>query len=163
MSKKKVGQISSELMQKMPEANHSAYDQMGEQLKEYEQNVWQAVDDGIKKHDGDFFVVVITKKERLMHNVIRNYFFTRSSCPTPEWDQTLYKYYRKNDALNYIWTIPDKETCELMIKYPKEVLPEETQLFKYVCDFYDGVLLKVAMKFNHEEKEDNTVLRIIES
>lgn len=154
--KKSVGQVSSELIVKQVDNTHSAEDQMREQLGEYERNVWLAVDEGKKKHNGDFFVVVITKKERLMQNVLRNYFFTRNSCPTPEWDQTLYKYYRKYDALNYIWTIPDKETCE-MFKTAKEIPAEETDLAKFVHDFHDGILLKVAKKLN-KEQEDSPLL-----
>lgn len=152
MERDTVGKLSSELIPKAVDNTHTAEDQMREQLADYEKNVWLAVDEGKKKHADDFYVVVLTKKERLMENVLRNYFFTRNSCPTPEWDQTLYKYYRKYDALNYLWTIPDKHTCE-MFKTAKEISSEEMQLAKFVHDFHDGILMKVAKKLNNEQEK----------
>src|SRR5690349_11986514 len=134
MKRDTVGKISSELIEKQTDNTHTPEDQMREQLEDYEANVWLAVDAGLKQHVDDFYVVVITKKERLMQNVLRNYFFTRNSCPTPEWDQTVYKYYRKHDALNYMWTIPDKHTCE-MFKTAAEIPADEQELAKFVHDF----------------------------
>jgi len=55
-----------------------------------------------------FYVCVITKKERLMDNVLRNYFLARSTCPTPQYDQTVYKYHRDSGAIQFLWVLPSK-------------------------------------------------------
>ena len=44
---------------------------------------------------GDFYIVVLFKKERILKNVVRQYFFYRQSFPTPEYDQSVYKFHYK--------------------------------------------------------------------
>ena len=44
--------------------------------KEYLNNLLECVTSGRKKFNSDFFVVVLTKNERLLPNVFRNYFFS---------------------------------------------------------------------------------------
>jgi len=154
MAKKKtVGQASSELLIKALEnpATHTVEEQMREQLSDYEKNVLEAVETFKKDHPSqDFFVVVLTKKERLMKNVVRNYFFGRSSCPTPDYDQTVYRYSHVLDALDFIWVIPDKPACMFFLQNALHLLPEEKELAKFVYDFRDGTLGQMAAKFNNE-------------
>ena len=85
-----------------------------------------------------------------MHNVIRNYFFHRSTCPTPEWDQVVYYYKRADDALNFLWVIPSKDTCELLRENALMVAPDERDLLNFVLNFYDGTLERIAQKLNGE-------------
>lgn len=146
-----VGVLSSQLWQKQSEADHTADDQMREQLTDYEKNVFDCLQDGLKKYPGDFYVVVLTKKERLMENVIRNYFFNRISCPTPEYDQTVYKYIRSDSNLNFMWVIPAKDVCEYMRDFPLEVPKSERELLNFVFDFYSDSLLQLAKRENGEQ------------
>lgn len=85
----------------------------------------------------DFFVTVIVKKERLMENVIRRYFVARLSLPTPAYDQTVWRYNRKGD-LEYIWTIPDNNTCQEMYYHPEKVPDNEEWLLRMVRAFMEG-------------------------
>lgn len=146
-TREKIGKISADLWNKTPESA-DATEQMREQLTEYDKNLFECIAEGKKKHPTeDFYIVVITKKERLMPNVIRNYFFPRSSCPTPDYDQTVYKYSKSGD-IEFIWVIPKKEACLYMIKHALEV--EEKELLGFVLDFLDGTLMKKAMILNNE-------------
>jgi len=147
---KTVGQISTELKEDALDNTHTAEDQMREQLEKYEADIFKAITDAKKKFDADFYVVALTKKERLMDNVIRIYFFARLSCPTPEYDQAVYFYDRKLDKIEFLWVVPSKHTCEMYKQDILQVPTEERQLLKYVLDFEDGTLLKYAKLRNNE-------------
>ena len=101
--------------------------------------------------DGDFFLVVLFKKERLIGNVVRQYFLPRISCPTPEWDQVVYHYKRKGEELKFLWVVPDKESCTNLPLYGP-LLPEDQQiLLQYAKDFNSGALDKLCAKLNGEK------------
>lgn len=152
-----VGKISSDLIVKPLETN-SAIEQMREQLSDYDKNVEECVNRCKKDFPGDFYVLVITKREKLMQNVIRNYFYGRLSCPTPDWDQTVYKYKRINDEIIFMWVIPSKQACE-EITINKHLIPlEEYKLLEYVMAFNDGTLLRLAKDLNGE-KESSVELK----
>lgn len=118
--------------------------------KDYEENIQQCIERGKKEHPGDFYIVVITKKERLLQNVLRHYYLHRSTCPTPEYDQTVYKYFREHDAHQFLWVVPDKITCEMMRDNALQVPDPERDLLRFVLDFYDDTLMKLSKKLNGE-------------
>lgn len=145
-----VGAASLDLMLK----NHdraSAIDYEREMHKEYEREIFNCIDTHLKKIDGDFFVVVLRKRERLMENVHRNFFLGRKSCPTPTYDQVVYKYHRNLDAVEFLWVVPDMETAAVFTRNALIVDPEERQLLKFVLDFNDGTLDRLAKTLNNEE------------
>jgi hypothetical protein len=149
-SRPTVGKIASELMLKEPETRDPiALEREGH--KDYESNVLICMDDGKKAYQSDFYIVVITKKEKLMSNVLRNYFCHRSTCPTPDYDQAVYHYVRSLDGLDFLWVIPDKDTCVLLKSNQYNVAPEEWGLLRYVLQFADGTLFKLAKRLNKEE------------
>lgn len=148
--RKTVGQISTQLKENAASNTHTAEDQMREQLERYEYDVLDAVAEGKKKFSDSFYVVVLTKKERLMDNVIRLYFLVRMSCPTPEYDQVVYYYDKKDDRLTNLWVVPSKHTCEMYKAHVLEVPKEEQQLLKFVLDFEDGTLLNKSKLLNNE-------------
>ena len=125
---------------------------MTENLSDWDKNILECLETHKKKegYEGNFYLVVLTKKEKLMQNVLRNYFFATKSCPSPVWDQTVYQYNRANDELVFLWTIPDKATCFYFNTYKDMIKPEEMTLLKFVLDFEDGSLLRHAQKLNNE-------------
>lgn len=147
--KKTVGKVATELEAKA-DNKHTVIDQMEENLTDYEKEVVECAERGYKVYKSDFFVVVLTKKERLFENIFRNYFLHRKSCPTPEYDQTVYRYIYDADALEVVWTIPDKQTCMVYVNNAVIVAPEEKQLLNYVIAFKDGILDQLARKLNNE-------------
>lgn len=150
MERETVGKLSAELLQKEERPDHSAFEQMQEQLTGFEDHVHATVDSGKAAYAGDFYVVVVTKRERLMQNVLRNYFFTRISCPTPEWDQTVYKYHRKDERLEFLWVVPSKHACADLIANKLDIDLSLSQLLKFVLDFEDGTLDNLARTLNNE-------------
>lgn len=147
--KKAVGAYAAELQQKEQETRDPIEIQR-EVHKDYEKHFMEALDTGKKNYPGDFFIVVTTKMERLMQNVIRNYFFPRQSCPTPEYDQAVYRYDRQSEMVEFLWVLPAKDVCEHLRINALMVAPEERELLFFVLSFYDGTLMVKAKKLNNE-------------
>ena len=155
--REKAGKIAQDLMQKEPDTRDPIELERA-MHQDYESNIIECVQEGSKKFSSNFYVVVITKKEKLMPNVIRNYFIHRLTCPTPDYDQTVYFYNRKEDYLEFMWVIPSKDTCDLLRFNALEVHQTEKELLKYVLDFYDGSLLNLARRLNKEHEDKPLVL-----
>ena len=149
IKKDTVGSISSSLLQKDQETRDPIALQREMQQK-YLDSLIECAQRCKKNFPGDFFIVVITKNERLMKNVFRNYFFGRQSCPTPDYDQSVFKYSAADDNISFIWTIPDQQTSFMLKDNALIVAPEEQESLKFVLDFADGTLYKLAKKLNGE-------------
>jgi len=158
MTRDTVGKLSADLNKNAVDNTHSAHEQMKEQLSEYDYNLFICLKEAKKHFYGDFFVVVTTKKERLMQNVIRNYFFARNTCPTPEWDQTVYRYDHQSGDVFFLWVIPAKDVCQHIVMNALTLPPEERQLLEFVMQFHDGTLLKRAKKFNNEQDDSSLLI-----
>lgn len=147
-----VGKIASDLLVKQTD-RVSPIDQMREQLSEYDDNIRHCAERFKKLFGKDFFIVVITKRERLLENVIRNYFTGRLSCPTPDYDQTVYKYTVKDDNIQFLWVVPSKDTCYYLKSHENEVVAEEQGILNFVRGFFNGKLLSFAKYMNNESLE----------
>lgn len=116
----------------------------------WENQVLNALNRGKVFYQDDFFLVVLFKKERLLPNVVRQYFFHRASCPTPEYDQTVYKYHRKEDKLEFIWVVPSQEHC-IMLPLNRHLLPlDQHILLEFIDRFNSGSLDQMAKQLNGE-------------
>lgn len=159
MSKKKVtvGKVATEL-QAQDTVAQSPIELEREIHKEYEQNFHECLERGKKQHLSDFYVVVLTKKERLLPNVLRHYFLHRNSCPTPDYDQAVYKYYKEHDGFEFMWVIPDRNTCKMMLKDALYLPESQHELLRFVMDFADGSLMKKAKILNREQVDSPLVI-----
>lgn len=100
---------------------------------------------------GDFFLEILNKREKaLTQTLSAGKFKPRRSCPTPSCDQTVYYYNSTNKDVEFIWTIPDRDTCLYFIANKTLVDPEEWQLLDFILKFNDGSLLEVCKKLNGE-------------
>ena len=107
---------------------------------------------GKKERKGDFFVIVLSKREPLLPTAIRNFFLHRKTCPTPNYEQIVYQYIRDEDALHEVWVIPDKQTCLQLKSNPLEAALYEKELLQYVLDLADGTLDERMRVLNGEKK-----------
>ncbi|MFB5619511.1 MAG: hypothetical protein ACE5RC_00060 [Nitrosopumilus sp.] len=87
-----------------------------------------------------WYVIVLSRRERTMINVIRNQFFGRKSLPRPEFDQNVFKYYPLTGNLEYIWTIPDRDTTYWLATNPETAPTEQKQLVNFCVEFINGTL-----------------------
>lgn len=147
--KETVGKISVDLAAKAPDTR-SAIEQMRENLSEYDKNIWECIERSKAYTPHDFYIEVTTKLEPLLTNVLRNYFMFKNSCPTPNYDQAVYKYFRESDTVEFLWVIPDRETCHLLVEHRHEVPLEEHQLLDYVLRFAKGELFLFCKLLNGE-------------
>lgn len=108
--------------------------------------------------DHDFYIEVQTKKEHLFQNILRNQFAFKYACPTPTWDQGVYKYSIKNEQLEFLWQVPDRATCNMLESIKSHTEPEQEELLKTVLMFKDGSLEAYAKRLNGE-KEDSPFLK----
>lgn len=157
-----VGKLSTEQLNK-DFGNIDVQYQRDEMLKEYIPNLKLCVERNKKVFPEDFFVIVETKTEPLMPNVIRTFYFGRLTCPTPIYDQSIYHYNSKKEDLEYLWTIPSKETCEFMKENALLTHPQQRQLLNFVLGFYDGSLLARCKQLNNETEEilNSVILEVI--
>lgn len=116
----------------------------------YENQVRIAIMRGCQRYEGDFFVVVLFKKERLLQNVVRQYFIDRKSCPLPQYDQVVYRFDRNKGDISFIWVIPDKSSCSALLLNRHLVPLEEMHLLKYIDDFNSGDLDLLSTRINNE-------------
>lgn len=107
-----------------------------------------------KEWTDPFFVVIHYKKERLMNNVVRRYFFARRSLPTPQWGQDVWKYDPKTSDLTYLWTLPDEQTAMWMYSHPDQVDKEMQQLLVFVHDFLEG---RLYAKYHKEFEQGDRI------
>ena len=154
--RKTVGQISSELAIKQPDTQ-DPIELEREMHSDYEQKIDECIALHKKKWTQDFYIIVITKKEPLMPNVIRNYFYGRLSCQTPDYDQTVYFYDQESDIIEFLWVIPSKDACLYLKENALLVDPAESQLLRFVLDFADGTLFAIA-KTRNRERSDSPLL-----
>jgi len=108
-----------------------------------------------------FYVVVHLKKEQLLENVMRRYFMARMSLPTPQWDQTVWRYDPKSGDLRFLWVLPDVNTAMWMADNPNDIHPEQHNLLGFVLDFLDRKLYRLYHNMFH--KGENQCAELSES
>lgn len=156
-----LGTMAQEALSKAPEPL-DVHEQGSWMTQDYLKNLIEAMNNFKRTHKGDFFIQVENVRHRLMHNVIRNYFIPRLSCPTPNYDQTVFQYKSKEDELFLVWTIPNREYSFKLLENAHIIDPEFKDLTKFVLDFSDGTLFKLCQKLNKEDVlEGNVVLKEI--
>lgn len=163
-----MGVISQEVLSKETYKNINPQEIQRAQEKEYLDNLIWCVQHAQKKVDcsaiegheickdrvaleGDFFIVCLLKKEKLLENVLRNYFVATKACPTPTYDQTLFRYNANKEDVEFVWVVPDRETCLTFQENKNIIVPAEQGLLKFVLDFYSGLLFRKAKEFNGEK------------
>jgi hypothetical protein len=149
-----VGKFATDLIKNDDGYQVNAIDQAQENTKDYMKNLYEAVDRGLATYpNSDFYVHVETKKEKLLENVLRNYFIPKNACPTPNYDQAVFKYDHKTCDLIFMWVIPDRGTCFYFKENYAQIPAEEKDLLQFIRMFDDGTLLKLAKRLNGEETE----------
>lgn len=153
MNRPTVGSVATDLLRKQATDTHSADEQMAEQLADYDKSLHECIERCKKEYASDFFVVVLTKRETLLTNVIRNYFYGRLTCPTPDYDQAVYLYRRAEEAVDFVWVVPSRDACHHLKDNAASVVLKERELLNFVLAFADGTLYRLAKKLNGENAE----------
>ena len=130
--------------------------------KSYLKSLLQAVEDGKKKvPDQDFYVVMLLKVERLLTKNIHYYPIVRMTCPSTNYDQSVFFYDHKKQTLEFIWTIPDRDTIMRFKLHPETITKEEEALVPYVKNYLSLHYDRLARIRNGEkENQINPILTI---
>jgi hypothetical protein len=134
-SRDTVGKICNDLLKK-PDRKQGVMDTQIEMAKKYIPGIQECIDKNKALVD-PYYIVVISKRERLLINAIRQYFVARKTLPTPDYDQTVFKYTPVTGDLKYLWTVPDKNSIEEVIANYKKYDPS---LVKYCLLFKENKL-----------------------
>ena len=160
MKRDTVGKYALDLANKVPDSR-DPIELEQEMHAEYEKNIFECIEKCKKSFQVPvgswFYVVVLTKREPLMPNVLRHYFLGRLSCPTPDYDQAVYAYDPHQDRIDFLWVIPSRDAAQHLRDNALQVAPAEKDLLNYVLQFADGTLFKIAKKLNGEA-EDSPLL-----
>lgn len=154
MKKKTVGQVATEEMHKDPgvksvvEITNVVHDP-----EKYLKNLIECAETNRKIYPGDFYIEVQLKNEPLLWNVFKDQFYAKHACPTPTWDQTVYRYDHHKEAIEYLWTIPCQDACYYLYNNAALVNKSEQESLKFVLDFFDGTLFSLAKKLNGEQQD----------
>lgn len=116
--------------------------------------VIQTIENGKKEFPHkDFYVDIVWKTKRDESYEIEYVGVAWQACPTPHYNQTVYKYNRAVDDVEILWTLPPEQECLDMYEHRNELDASEWPLLPYVMSFYDGSLFNLV---NKKEKEDGT-------
>jgi len=114
--------------------------------------------------DNDFYVVVLAKMEKLLSALgkptLRHINTALLSCPKPNYQMNLYKYHRKLDALEELWLMSDRYTCERLAKSDRNSLdPEHQKFLYYYLEYKNGNLFRLMKKLNGEKDDTPELIK----
>ena len=111
---------------------------------------------------GDFYIEVLAKHEIIYDKALPNGGVTRfqkyakQKCPTPFFDQTVYRV--TSDTIEFLWVVPDIDTCIRFYEAQESCPPEAHELLTFILGNLNGNLHRVAQKLNGEEIQSGTIL-----
>ena len=127
-----------------------------ETQREIDKEYFSEIEKCVKEHkdwDEPYYIVVELKKERLLENVIRRYFIGRQSLPTPQWDQTVWRYNPKTGDLQFVWVLPDENTAKWMASNPTILSEEHEELVQFIMLFLDKKLYRIYYNQFHKDED----------
>lgn len=142
---------------------HSAQDQADEHLKTYEDEILKCIKNGKKHFDGDFYIEVLFCMDRIIPDARKTIFAARRTCPTPFFDHAVYKYTKKDDQLQYLWIVPDKDLCELYRYKIGDIPGDEKELYNNIISYYNGDLAKIEYAENNKLNDKKKIIPITRS
>jgi len=150
MTKETLGKIILDLNEK-PQDIAEVGDLMPLERERYLRALQDAVDEGIKHFDGDFYIEVMLKKEQLFQQMLPRIFaIPRQTCPTPWYNQDAFKYKRSIGTYMYLWSVPSPESCDFLIDNADQLPIEYRELIEYVMKYRDLTLLRLCNDLNGE-------------
>lgn len=123
------------------------------QQQNYVPSLLEAVGRGCSDHAGTFYVEVLLKQDEENYKQYKYSFKIQKLCPYPNYDQSVFRYNRDKEQIEFVWTLPDQDTARHLIKHRTEVVEEEKELLNFVVAFGVGKLRELCEKWNKAEQE----------
>lgn len=145
--RKKVGEIARDLLMKHDQDINSHELTAEVMKKDYVPNVLECIAAHIKEFNGlPFYIVVGFRGVKVIANAQRIQYWARLTCPKPTNDQAVFYYEPATDFIEEMWSIPDRNSCKYLVDNALMLSPEERPLLKYVLDYMDGTLDRIALE-----------------
>lgn len=150
MKRDTIGKIATDLQTNIiQESAHTISERIQAASPNYKAILHNAYLEGLKNKPNDFYIELCVKVEKLLWNVDPRWIpHVRDTCPTPCFNQSVYRYNKKDDCLEYMWTIPDIHSCVWMLQNALNLPDEQRELLNYVLDFKDGKLKQICLDLN---------------
>lgn len=102
----------------------------------------------------DFYIVLLMNTERML-GALQFRTFARRSCPTPVYQQGVWKYHYASGTLEFLWSIPDQVLYwHVYHNAPKYLKDKECyEMARTVCMMESGELLEWVIKENGEKPD----------
>ena len=149
---KRVGQAALDILA------HDNPDQTVEQTldafgPDYARQMEECIDTNKTKFKDPFYILVLTKKEPWISNVLRNYFVGRQTPPHafqmmeeyPNHTKTLYIVNARKGQVKLLWSLPGFADCITVAKNPHLYSPE---LVTWIGDCFSRKLDREAYSFD---------------
>lgn len=98
----------------------------------------------------DFFLEVITRKDKLLPDTLRNQFVAKKKCPSPAPASAAFQYIHSSEEIVFLWQLPRMEKCQELYENREKVVKEEQELLGYVIEFFNGDLMELAQTLSGE-------------
>jgi hypothetical protein len=95
---------------------------------------------------------MLTKVERI-GNAVRTFVLARHSCPTPTYQQAVWKFNHESGTLEFMWSIPDKILYYYLLHNKTKLLADKqyADTVKFVILMESGELLDWVKRENNEK------------
>lgn len=140
---------------------YSLADIVKEMAKTFPQEMQKCIDKAKKLYHAnptrDFYILSHLKVEWFNAHLWRQQFVASLECPRPYLNFTVYKYHRKIDMVEELWSLPDRDTLNFYYNNRHLASPDEYKLVKYCIEYKDGTLYK-RMQHENGENPDKPML-----
>lgn len=101
----------------------------------------------------DFYIVLVPTHERTAQMDPADFFFVRRSCPTPAYNQNVFKYHTSDKTIEFLWSIPRKAKYYQLYNNRNKYLtdPVLKSRTSFVVMMENGELEKWVAKENGED------------
>lgn len=155
-------QTLKEVAHKIEVAEKLDLQQLMEQMvSTFPDQLYQTVDKGKREcpdTNRDFFISSVLWNDPFNHKIFKRQFFWSLECPRPYVNFTVFKYYRKTDEIELIWSIPDRETLNFYYNNRLHASPKDWDLLKYCIAYKDGTLYKRMKELNNETPDKPSLI-----
>jgi hypothetical protein len=101
----------------------------------------------------DFFIVLVPTNERTAQMDPEDFYFVRRSCPTPAYNQNVFKYHVASGSLEFLWSIPRKARYWQLYANRNKYMTDPVMKSRtsFVVMMESGKLLEWVAKENGED------------
>lgn len=110
--------------------------------------IFTALERGLKMFSANIIYVVLIRIFDKPSKTIRNKYMPTTICPTPTFNQAVFRYDRTDGKFELLWTLPGMEICNYFLRNEQHLDKQQKELLKFVHDFKNGSLDRMQYECN---------------